>query len=166
MKFQTQLKSAVLQLRWKIIFPLLAKSRAHVHTKYEYGHETLQGMGKIIFQRNCNTLYRLYTVCTTRVLIKYPLLLKPRYSRTHKYCNQNSSSSSKSFHWSIFHLSGFQWNYFSELASQKNWKNNSTGNQRGGKIIPWKLLELVNWNWSCGCNIYESYCKQLLPSPP
>ena len=37
---------SVLQLRWKIIFPFLAKSRAHAHTLPAYGHETLQGMGK------------------------------------------------------------------------------------------------------------------------
>ena len=38
----------------KLFFPFLAKSRAHTYTLYAHGHETLQGMGKIIFQCNCN----------------------------------------------------------------------------------------------------------------
>ena len=49
-----------LQLRWKIIFPFLAKSRAHTHTLYvsvcAWARDFARN-GKIIFQRNCNALY-------------------------------------------------------------------------------------------------------------
>ena len=45
-QFQTELQAAILQLRWKIIFPFLAKSCAHAHM-YAYEHESLQGMGSL-----------------------------------------------------------------------------------------------------------------------
>ena len=51
---------SVLQLHWKIIFPFLAKSCAHAHTlpyKVCVWARDFARNGKIIFQRNCNTLY-------------------------------------------------------------------------------------------------------------
>ena len=48
-----------LQLRWKIIFPFLAKSHAHAHTlpyKVCIWARDFARNGKIIFQCNCNSL--------------------------------------------------------------------------------------------------------------
>ena len=57
----------------------LVPMRIHSRTKYEYGHETLQGMGKIIFQRNCNTLY---SALQLHWKIIFPFLAKSR-AHTH-----------------------------------------------------------------------------------
>ena len=47
-------------MHWKIIFPFLAKSRAHMHTLYgsvcTWARDFARN-GKIIFQHNCNSLY-------------------------------------------------------------------------------------------------------------
>ena len=49
MPFDICIMYSELQLCWKIIFPFLAKSHAHMQLYmgvYAHGHETLQGMGK------------------------------------------------------------------------------------------------------------------------
>ena len=48
------------------------------------------------------------------------------YSRTHKYCNQNSRSSSKSFHGIVFSTSLVSSGIvFSTSSDLQKWKNNS-----------------------------------------
>ena len=61
---RSEMKSTV-QLRWKIIFPFLAKARSHTHTLYAHGHETLQGMGKWHFESTIERSFTVYCSLTT-----------------------------------------------------------------------------------------------------
>ena len=63
---------SALQLRWKIIFPFCAKSRAHAHTltyKVCVWARDFARNGKIIFQRNCNSLYSTIYAHTQYILV-------------------------------------------------------------------------------------------------